>query len=64
VLVPATPGAVAGNDLEIAQRAAEAGRARVQLWTANEAAARAEVKSIEENERALRDAAGSSSAAL
>src|SRR6266511_5221907 len=56
----ATPGVVAGNDLEIAQRAAEAGRARVQLWNANEAAAQAEVKAIEENERALRDAAGSS----
>ena len=56
----ATPGVVAGNDLEIAQRAAEAGRARVQLWNANEAAALAEVKAIEENERALRDAAGSS----
>ena len=56
----ATPGVVAGNDLETAQRAAEAGRARVQLWNANEAAALAEVKAIEENERALRDAAGSS----
>ncbi len=56
----ATPGVVAGNDLEIAQRAAEAGRARVQLWNANEAAAQAEVKSIEENERALDEAARSS----
>jgi membrane fusion protein (multidrug efflux system) len=56
----ATPGVVAGNDLEIAQRAVEAGRARVQLWNANEAAAQAEVKAIEENERALREAARSS----
>jgi len=56
----ATPGVVAGNDLEIAQRAVEAGRARVQLWNANEAAAQAEVKAIQENERALRDAARSS----
>jgi membrane fusion protein, multidrug efflux system len=56
----ATPGVVAGNDLEIAQRAAEAGRARVQLWSANEAAAQAEVKAIEENERALREAERSS----
>src|SRR5262245_2664724 len=56
----ATPGVVAGNDLEIAQRAAEAGRARVQLWNANEAEAQAEVKAIEENERALREAARSS----
>jgi membrane fusion protein (multidrug efflux system) len=56
----ATPGVVAGNDLEIAQRAAEAGRARVQLWNANEAAAQAEVKAIEENERALREAERSS----
>ena len=56
----ATPGVVAGNDLEIAQRAVEAGRARVQLWKANDAAAQAEVKAIEGNERALREAAGSS----
>jgi membrane fusion protein (multidrug efflux system) len=56
----ATPGVVAGNDLEIAQRAVEAGRARVQLWHSNEAAAQAEVKTIEENERALRDAERSS----
>jgi membrane fusion protein (multidrug efflux system) len=56
----AMPGVVAGNDLEIAQRAVEAGRARVQLWHSNEAAAQAEVKTIEENERALRDAERSS----
>ena len=56
----ATPGVVAGNDLEIAQRAVEAGQARVQLWKANDAAAQAEVKAIGEDERALREAAGSS----
>ena len=56
----ATPGAVAGNELEIAQRAAEAGRARVQLWIENEKAAEAQVKAIEENERAMREAARSS----
>ena len=56
----ATPGVVAGNDLEIAQRAVEAGRARIQLWEENEKAAQAQVKAIEENERALREAARSS----
>src|SRR5215813_1223773 len=56
----ATPGVVAGNDLEIAQRAAEAGRARVQLWNENEKAAQAQVKAIEENEGALHEAARSS----
>src|SRR5499426_1844345 len=40
----ATPGVVAGNDLEIAQRAVEAGRARIQLWNENEKAAQAQVK--------------------
>lgn len=52
----ATPGVVAGNDLEIAQRAVEAGRARIQLWNENEKAALAQVKAMEENERALREA--------
>ena len=56
----ATPGVVAGNDLEIAQRAVEAGRARIQLWNENEKAAQAQVKAIEENERALSEAARSS----
>src|SRR5215468_2399813 len=56
----ATPGVVAGNDLEIAQRAVEAGRARIQLWNENEKAAQAQVKSLEENEGALREAARSS----
>src|SRR5262245_38246871 len=56
----ATPGVVAGNDLEIAQRAAEAGRARVQLWNENEKAAEAQVKAIEENQHALSEAVRSS----
>src|SRR5499433_201183 len=56
----ATPGVVAGNDLEIAQRAAEAGRARIQLWNENEMSAQAQVKALEENERALLEAARSS----
>src|SRR6266511_2860662 len=56
----ATPGVVAGNDLEIAQRAVEAGRARIQLWNENEKAAQAQVKALEENEGALREAARSS----
>src|SRR5262245_34732521 len=56
----ATPGVVAGNDLEIAQRGVEAGRARIQLWNENEKAAQAQVKALEENEGALREAARSS----
>ena len=56
----ATPGVVAGNDLEVAQRAVEAGRARIQAWNETEKAAEAQVKAIEENERALREAAKSS----
>lgn len=53
----ATPGVVAGNDVEIAQRTVEAGKARIQLWVENERAAVAQVKAIEESERALREAA-------
>ncbi|MGH9837645.1 MAG: efflux RND transporter periplasmic adaptor subunit [Blastocatellia bacterium] len=52
----ATPGVVAGNDVEIAQRSVEAGKARIQLWQENEKAAQAQVKAIEEGERALREA--------
>lgn len=55
----ATPGAVAGNDLEIAQRSVEAARARVQLYGENEKAAQAQVKAIEEGERALTEASRS-----
>src|SRR5262245_37423802 len=56
----ATPGAVAGNDIEIAQRTVEASRARVQLWGENEKAAQAQLKALEENERAVSAAARTS----
>jgi RND family efflux transporter MFP subunit len=56
----ATPGVVAGNDVEVAQRSVEASRARVQLWGENEKAAQAQLKALEENERALGEAARTS----
>src|SRR5262252_3428384 len=56
----ATPGAVAGNDVEVALRSVEAGRARAQLWGENEKAAQAQLKTLEENERALGEAARTS----
>jgi membrane fusion protein, multidrug efflux system len=56
----ATPGAVAGNDVEVALRSVEAGRARVELWSENEKAAQAQLKALEENERALGEAARTS----
>jgi membrane fusion protein, multidrug efflux system len=56
----ATPGAVAGNDIEVAQRSVEASRARVQLWAENEKAAQAQLKALEENERAVGEAARTS----
>jgi membrane fusion protein (multidrug efflux system) len=55
-----TPGAVAGNDVEVALRTVEASRARVQLWGENEKAAQAQLKALEENERALGEAARTS----
>jgi membrane fusion protein (multidrug efflux system) len=55
-----TPGAVAGNDVEVSLRSVEAGRARVQLWGENEKAAQAQLKALEENERALGEAARTS----
>src|SRR5882672_11139658 len=57
----ATPGVVAGNDVEIAERAVEAGKARIQLWQENEKAAQAQVKALGESEQALREAARSMS---
>jgi membrane fusion protein, multidrug efflux system len=48
-----TPGAVAGNDVEVSLRSVEAGRARVRLWGENEKAAQAQLKALEENERAF-----------
>ena len=53
----ATPGAVAGNDVEIAQRNVEAAKARVLLYQENETAAQAQVRALEESEKALLDAA-------
>jgi len=55
----ATPGVVAGNDVDIAQRTVEADRARVQLWAENEQAAQAQVRALAENEKATREAAQS-----
>lgn len=52
----ATPGVVAGNDVEVAQKSVEAAKARIQLWSENEKAAQAQVRAIEESERALREA--------
>ncbi len=55
----ATPGVVAGNEIEIAQRAVEADRARVQSWEENEKAAQAQVRSLAESEKATEQAARS-----
>jgi membrane fusion protein, multidrug efflux system len=55
----ATPGAVAGNDVDIAQRNVEAARARVQLYLENEKAAQSQVRALEEGEKALLEAARS-----
>jgi RND family efflux transporter MFP subunit len=52
----ATPGAVAGNDLEIAQRAVEASQARVNLFRENEKAAQAQINALMDTEQALREA--------
>lgn len=50
----ATPGVVAGNDLEVAQKAADASRARVQAAQNSEKAAQAAVRALEEMEGYLR----------
>jgi membrane fusion protein (multidrug efflux system) len=55
----ATPGVVAGNDLETAERTVEADRARVRLYEENEKAARAQVQALTENEKAAGDSARS-----
>ncbi|MGE0883835.1 MAG: efflux RND transporter periplasmic adaptor subunit [Blastocatellales bacterium] len=57
----ATPGVVAGNDVEIALAAVESGRARVQALNETEKAAQAQLKTLDESERAMREAAGSAS---
>jgi len=44
----ATPGVVAGNDLDVAQKTVEADRARVESWKKNEQAATDAAKSIEQ----------------
>src|SRR5437879_4924643 len=49
----ATPGVVAGNDLEIAQKGAEADRARLQALRESAEAAKSALKSVTEIERYL-----------
>ncbi len=51
----ATPGVVAGNDVEIAERAVEQARARIQALNETEKAAQAQVKTLDEGERAMRE---------
>src|SRR5262245_53756502 len=55
----ATPGVVAGNDVEVAEKVVEAARARVRLWKENEKAAEAEIRSLDEAEKAAKEAAQS-----
>ena len=55
----ATPGVVAGNDVDIARQTVEADRARIQLWNETEKAAQAQMKTLDENAQALREAARS-----
>lgn len=50
----ATPGVVAGNDLEVAQKTVEADKARVQVWQQNEEAARDAARSIRDIESYLK----------
>jgi RND family efflux transporter MFP subunit len=50
----ATPGVVAGNDVDVAQRTVEADRARVEQWQQNEQAAREAAKAVQEFESYLR----------
>jgi membrane fusion protein (multidrug efflux system) len=50
-----TPGVVAGNDVEIAERTVESSRARVQAMQESEKAAQAQVKTLDESERAMRE---------
>jgi RND family efflux transporter MFP subunit len=55
----ATPGVVAGNDVEVAQRTVEADRARVKVYEENEKAAQSQVASLSENVKAVSEAARS-----
>ncbi len=57
----ATPGVVAGNDVEIAFGSVESGRARVQALSETEKAAQAQSKTLDDGERAMREAVGSAS---
>lgn len=50
----ATPGVVAGNDLEVSQKLVEAGRARVQALESSQKAAHAALQSVQEMEGYLR----------
>src|SRR5262245_16919385 len=50
----ATPGVVAGNDVEVAQKTVEADRARVELAQKNEAAARDAARAVRDIESYLR----------
>lgn len=52
-----TPGVVAGNDLEVAQKAVDADRARVESWKQGEQAARDSARSVTDIESYLRIAA-------
>lgn len=49
-----TPGVVAGNDVEVAQRAVDADRARVESWKRNEQTARDAARSVQDIESYLR----------
>jgi membrane fusion protein, multidrug efflux system len=49
-----TPGVVAGNDVDVAQRAVDASRARVESWKQNEQAARDAARSVRDIESYLR----------
>jgi membrane fusion protein, multidrug efflux system len=59
----ATPGVVSGNELENAQRQAEADQARVQAYRDNERAALAQARAVAEGEAAARAAARSAQTA-
>ncbi len=49
-----TPGVVAGNDVDVAQKVVDADRARVELWKQNEQVARDAARSVREIESYLR----------
>src|SRR5215813_10492835 len=52
----ATPGVVAGNDVEVAEKTVEGDRARVKLYEEMERAAQAQVVSLAENAKAIGEA--------